>query len=129
VEGGGNAGPWSWNATACSHFWAPHPLQEEAEAAAPLQLLGLAAMENPLRDDSAEVILKLQTARIRCVMVTGDHVRTAISVAHHCRCGRRPLALPAALWTAAARWCACSVCSCSLRCNGVPASEAAAAAA
>ncbi len=60
----------------------PGLTQEELEAATPLTLVGLAVMANPLRPDSAGVITQLHKANIRCAMVTGDHVRTAISVAH-----------------------------------------------
>mmetsp|Transcript_29272 Transcript_29272/g.64753 ORF Transcript_29272/g.64753 Transcript_29272/m.64753 type:complete len:705 (-) Transcript_29272:814-2928(-) len=58
--------------------------QEDTERHAALHLVGLAVMANPLRPDTAEVVRKLQDASIRTVMVTGDHVRTAISVAHLC---------------------------------------------
>lgn len=51
-------------------------------------------MVNPLRDDTAAVLAELQDADIRTVMVTGDHARTAVSVAHHCGmlCQNRPVA-------------------------------------
>lgn len=58
--------------------------QEQVESSMPLLLVGLVVMANPLRKDSAGVIQALQKAQIRCVMVTGDHIRTAISVAHQC---------------------------------------------
>lgn len=58
--------------------------QDELEAAAPLQLAGLAVMANPLRGDSAGVVEQLQSARMRVAMVTGDHLRTAVSVAGQC---------------------------------------------
>lgn len=50
--------------------------QAAIEAAASLELAGLAVMANPLRADTAEHIATLQAADIRCAMVTGDHVRT-----------------------------------------------------
>lgn len=50
--------------------------QQQLEAAAPLVLLGLAVMANPLRWDTADHIATLQAADLRCAMVTGDHVRT-----------------------------------------------------
>ena len=52
--------------------------QPETERSVPLRLVGLAVMANPLRPDSADVISQLQHAHIRTVMVTGDHLRTAI---------------------------------------------------
>ncbi|GLC61164.1 hypothetical protein PLESTB_001725200 [Pleodorina starrii] len=58
--------------------------QGQTEAAVGLQLVGLAVMANPLRPDTTDVIGRLQHASIRTVMVTGDHLRTAISVAHKC---------------------------------------------
>eukprot|EP00798_Chlamydomonas_sp_ICE-L_P017929 gene17929-24323_t len=58
--------------------------QEETEMQTQLHLVGLAVMVNPLKPCSAGVIKQLQDAGIRTPMVTGDHVRTAISIAHHC---------------------------------------------
>ncbi|KAG2425624.1 hypothetical protein HYH02_014997 [Chlamydomonas schloesseri] len=58
--------------------------QAETEANVGLKLVGLAVMANPLRPDTADVISRLQHASIRTVMVTGDHLRTAVSVAHKC---------------------------------------------
>ncbi|KAG2500541.1 hypothetical protein HYH03_001317 [Edaphochlamys debaryana] len=58
--------------------------QAETEAGVRLQLVGLAVMANPLRGDTADTIAQLQYASIRTVMVTGDHLRTAVSVAHKC---------------------------------------------
>jgi hypothetical protein len=57
--------------------------------------MGLAVLANPLRPDTAGVIECLQKAQIRCAMVTGDHLRTAISVAHQCSIlpGGRPVLL------------------------------------
>jgi hypothetical protein len=61
----------------------------------PLRLMGLAVLANPLRPDTAGVIECLQKAQIRCAMVTGDHLRTAVSVAHQCCIlpGSRPVLL------------------------------------
>lgn len=69
--------------------------QEEVERRVRLSLVGLAVMVNPLRPDSTQVIRKLQAAAIRTVMATGDHVHTAISVAH--LCGIAPLGKPVLL--------------------------------
>ncbi|VDM31789.1 unnamed protein product [Hydatigera taeniaeformis] len=49
-----------------------------------LQFLGLLVMENRLKPESAPVIKTLQEARIRPVMVTGDNMLTALSVARDC---------------------------------------------
>jgi magnesium-transporting ATPase (P-type) len=67
-------------------------LQEELEVG--LRFCGLAVMVNPLRSDTASVISQLHDAHIRTVMVTGDHARTAVSVAHLCGmlCRNRPVA-------------------------------------
>ncbi|PNW86612.1 hypothetical protein CHLRE_02g093700v5 [Chlamydomonas reinhardtii] len=69
--------------------------QAETEANVGLRLVGLAVMANPLRPDTADVISRLQHASIRTVMVTGDHLRTAVSVAHKCNIlpGQRPILL------------------------------------
>lgn len=89
------------SAAAASTSAAPHGRQllqcsqEEVERRVRLSLVGLAVMVNPLRPDSAQVIRKLQAAAIRTVMVTGDHVHTAISVAH--LCGITPLGKPVLL--------------------------------
>ena len=58
--------------------------QAELEARARPRLVGLAVMANPLRPDSAAVVAQLRAASVRCAMVTGDHVRTAVSVSHQC---------------------------------------------
>ncbi|EFJ40236.1 hypothetical protein VOLCADRAFT_108270 [Volvox carteri f. nagariensis] len=58
--------------------------QAETEAGVGLRMVGLAVMANPLREDTSDVIGQLQHASIRTVMVTGDHLRTAVSVAHKC---------------------------------------------
>ncbi|KAH9285429.1 putative cation-transporting ATPase W08D2.5 [Echinococcus granulosus] len=49
-----------------------------------LQFLGLLVMENRLKPESAPVIKLLKEARIRPVMVTGDNMLTALSVARDC---------------------------------------------
>ncbi|PRW55974.1 Ca-transporting ATPase [Chlorella sorokiniana] len=66
--------------------------QEALEAG--LLFCGLAVMVNPLRGDTTAVIAQLQDADIRTVMVTGDHARTAVSVAHKCGmlCQNQPVA-------------------------------------
>ncbi|KAL5111345.1 putative cation-transporting ATPase [Taenia crassiceps] len=49
-----------------------------------LQFLGLLVMENRLKQESAPVIKLLKEARIRPLMVTGDNMLTALSVARDC---------------------------------------------
>ncbi|EKX54306.1 hypothetical protein GUITHDRAFT_63632 [Guillardia theta CCMP2712] len=50
-----------------------------------LVFCGLLVFENPIKSDSLPSILQLQAANIRCSMVTGDHVLTALSAARACR--------------------------------------------
>lgn len=61
-----------------------HWTQAETETNISFRMVGLAVMANPLRPDTSDVIGRLQHASIRTLMVTGDHLRTAISVAHKC---------------------------------------------
>lgn len=49
-----------------------------------LQFIGFAVLINPLRPDSKSVIEQLHDADIRTIMVTGDHARTAVSIARQC---------------------------------------------
>jgi H+-transporting ATPase len=52
-----------------------------AGAAAEMKLLGLIALTDPARDDSAALITELKSLGIRTVMVTGDAAVTAATVA------------------------------------------------
>lgn len=49
-----------------------------------LTFLGLLVMGNMLKPETTEVIQTLTKANIRCVMVTGDNMLTALSVAREC---------------------------------------------
>ena len=49
-----------------------------------LTFLGLILMENRLKPASVAVIRELSNARIRSIMVTGDNILTAVSVAKEC---------------------------------------------
>ncbi|XP_039967667.1 probable cation-transporting ATPase 13A3 isoform X2 [Bactrocera tryoni] len=49
-----------------------------------LEFLGFVVMENRLKPDTSEVIASLTNANIRTVMITGDNLLTAISVARDC---------------------------------------------
>nr|XP_034336554.1 probable cation-transporting ATPase 13A3 isoform X2 [Crassostrea gigas] len=50
-----------------------------------LNFVGLIVMENKLKPETTPVIKELREANIRCIMVTGDNLLTAISVARECR--------------------------------------------
>ncbi|KAL3862276.1 hypothetical protein ACJMK2_008257, partial [Sinanodonta woodiana] len=49
-----------------------------------LEFLGLIVMENRLKPNTTSVIKQLRDANIRTVMVTGDNMLTALSVAREC---------------------------------------------
>uniref|UniRef100_A0A9J2P2L3 Cation-transporting P-type ATPase N-terminal domain-containing protein n=1 Tax=Ascaris lumbricoides TaxID=6252 RepID=A0A9J2P2L3_ASCLU len=49
-----------------------------------LELLGMIVMENRLKRQTVGVIHQLNKARIRTIMVTGDNLLTALSVAREC---------------------------------------------
>ncbi|XP_021171298.2 probable cation-transporting ATPase 13A3 isoform X2 [Fundulus heteroclitus] len=49
-----------------------------------MEFLGLIIMQNKIKQETAGVLTELQTANIRTLMVTGDNMLTAISVARDC---------------------------------------------
>lgn len=49
-----------------------------------LHFLGFVILENRLKPDTIDIINSLMAANIRTVMVTGDNILTALSVAHDC---------------------------------------------
>lgn len=49
-----------------------------------LQFIGLVIMENRLKAETTGVIRELRSAHIRTIMVTGDNIQTAMSVARDC---------------------------------------------
>ncbi|XP_044886109.1 probable cation-transporting ATPase 13A5 isoform X3 [Mauremys mutica] len=54
---------------------------EREEVESDLTFLGLLIMENRLKAESKPVLEELSTARIRSVMITGDNLQTAVTVA------------------------------------------------
>ena len=49
-----------------------------------LTMLGLILLENKVKPETQPTLAELQAAKVRCVMVTGDHIVTAVSVANEC---------------------------------------------
>lgn len=49
-----------------------------------MTFIGLLIMQNKLKTETTPVIKQLQKASIRCLMVTGDNILTAVSVARNC---------------------------------------------
>ncbi|KAM9790631.1 polyamine-transporting ATPase 13A3-like [Syngnathus typhle] len=49
-----------------------------------MDFLGLIIMQNKIKEQTADVLLELRRANIRTLMVTGDNMLTAISVARDC---------------------------------------------
>jgi H+-transporting ATPase len=81
---GALAGP-SPTASAAANELEAQGFRVLAVAAGPpaaLQLLGLIALSDPARADSAALVVELQTLGVRTVMVTGDAPETAAIVAH-----------------------------------------------
>ncbi|XP_021249012.1 probable cation-transporting ATPase 13A5 isoform X2 [Numida meleagris] len=54
---------------------------EREEAESELEFLGLLVMENRLKPETKPVLRELAAARIRSIMVTGDNLQTAVTVA------------------------------------------------
>ena len=50
-----------------------------------LEFLGLIVLENRIKRETKPVIKQLKGANLRTVMVTGDHIQTAVSVAKDCK--------------------------------------------
>ena len=75
---------------ACAHAYDPAMTWHKAarvsreQAERGLRLLGILLLENPVKAESAGMIGQLNVAGIRCAMVTGDHVSTAVSVSRQC---------------------------------------------
>jgi H+-transporting ATPase len=81
---GGLAAP-SPTATAAANELEAKGFRVLAVAAGPsaaMQLMGLIALSDPAREDSAALVTQLKTLGVRTVMVTGDAPATAVIVAH-----------------------------------------------
>lgn len=65
-----------------------HKVQREA-IETDLELLGLIVFENRLKPETTKCIQALNEANIRVIMVTGDNILTALSVARECELVRR----------------------------------------
>ena len=50
-----------------------------------LEFLGLIVFENRIKKETKPVIEQLHNAKMRTIMVTGDHIQTALSVARECK--------------------------------------------
>ena len=50
-----------------------------------LIFLGLIVFENRIKKETKPVIEQLHNAKMRTIMVTGDHIQTALSVARECK--------------------------------------------
>ncbi|XP_063298843.1 probable cation-transporting ATPase 13A4 isoform X1 [Pelobates fuscus] len=65
------------------HFNVSALKREEAECN--LNFLGLLVLENRLKLETKPVLRELASANIRTVMITGDNLQTAVTVAKNCR--------------------------------------------
>jgi cation-transporting ATPase 13A3/4/5 len=59
-------------------------LKEREDVEQQLDFLGFIILENKLKPVTTENIKHLQSANIRTIMITGDNILTAISVAKSC---------------------------------------------
>ena len=50
-----------------------------------LEFLGLIVFENRIKKETKPIIEQLHNAKMRIIMVTGDHIQTALSVARECK--------------------------------------------
>ena len=64
--------------------WVAIQKMKRADVEIELKFLGFLVMQNTLKPQSEPVIRELKEAEIRCVMVTGDNLLTALSVARDC---------------------------------------------
>ena len=73
----------AWKDLGSIRFLKIHKLKRE-DLEVDLNFLGFLLLENRLKPDTAQVIHGLKRAGLRSVMVTGDNIQTAISVAREC---------------------------------------------
>jgi len=64
--------------------WVSIQKMKRGDVESDLHFLGFLVMQNTLKPESAGVIAELKSASLRCVMVTGDNLLTALSVARDC---------------------------------------------
>lgn len=64
--------------------WVAIQKMKRGEVESGLHFLGFLVMQNTLKPESTGVIAELKDAALRCVMVTGDNLLTALSVARDC---------------------------------------------
>lgn len=64
--------------------------EEEQEPTSDFTFVGLLAFEDPVRDGVAEAVAQCKAARIRVIMVTGDHPETARAIASEIGLGGHP---------------------------------------
>lgn len=57
---------------------------ERGEVETDMRFLGFLMMKNLVKPQSADVISTLRRAQLRCIMVTGDNILTAVNVAKSC---------------------------------------------
>ncbi len=62
-----------------------------ADLASDLELLGLAAIIDPPRDEARQAVAQCRGAGIRVIMITGDHAVTAAAIAGQLGLGEAPL--------------------------------------
>lgn len=65
----------------------PTPPADAAEAEQQLQLVGLAAFDDPLREGVVEAVSDLTAAGVKTMVVTGDHPLTAAAIAERAGLG------------------------------------------
>ena len=58
---------------------------ERSEVESRLEFLGLIVLENRIKTETKPVIKQLHGAKLRTIMITGDHIQTAVSVAKECK--------------------------------------------
>jgi Ca2+-transporting ATPase len=65
---------------ACARFTPSNPLPPEQHDFA-FELVGLVGLEDPVRPEVPDAVRRCRQAGMRVLMITGDHVRTALAIA------------------------------------------------